>query len=445
MKGVAIRDEPFRFYPNGTSLAHVLGFVNNDSQGLEGAELQFNEILTGRPGVSQSWCDTRRRPLWPKTNSPVIPTDGQHVVLTIDVVIQEFLQEALQQATERFRAESAVGIVMSPQSGDVLAMACHPTFDPNYHQEYAVGQRRNRCVTDPVEPGSCFKPLIMAAALAEGVASLDEVVDCGAGVWYFGKRRIRDTHANGRLTFEQVLVKSSNIGMGHIGTRLGNERLYHYVRAYGFGEPTGIELPGENAGIVLPLSRWTSYSKTSVPFGQELAVTPIQLLTAFSALVGTGTWRQPNIVRAVLDPAGRSVSGVRTHRTTRAVVQPHIADAVAKRALVRVVNESHHDIKLARHQAIGKTGTAQVPYRDRRGYEPDAYLSSFLGAAPAHDPVMAVLVMVTRPSKALGYYGGKVAGPAVKQIMDKTLAYWDVPPDRREPSQTAMLRGTDMN
>ncbi|MCH8964149.1 MAG: penicillin-binding protein 2 [Planctomycetes bacterium] len=331
-----------------------------------------------------------------------------------------------------------MGIVMSPRDGDVIAMAGYPTFDPNYHSESPSAHKRNRCLTDPVEPGSCFKPLIMSAALSEGVARLDETVDCGSGVWFFGSRRMRDTHANGKLTFEDVLVKSSNIGMGHIGTRLGNKALYEYVRAYGFGARTGISLPGESAGILAPLRKWSSYSKTSIPIGQELAVTPIQLATAFAALVNGGTLRPPRLVRMVLDSAGKQTTPDHQPRPPRQVVPREVADAVAKQALVRMVNESPHDIKLAKYQVLGKTGTAQVPYRNRRGYEPDAYIGSFLGAAPAHDPVVSVIVMIRKPKRSLGYYGGKVAGPAVREIIQKTLAYWDIPPDR-DPASLATL------
>ena len=438
LAGIGIKDESHRFYPNGPALAHVLGFVNIDGVGLEGLELQFNDLLTGESAAQYAWCDLRRRPIWTKSESSTAPTHGENLVLTIDLVIQRYVEEALEHAVTQFQAESGVGIVMSPRDGDVIAMAGYPTFDPNYHREYPSAHKRNRCLTDPVEPGSCFKPLIMSAALSEGVARLDETVDCGKGVWFFGSRRMRDTHANGKLTFEDVLVKSSNIGMGHIGTRLGNKALYEYVRAYGFGARTGISLPGESAGILAPLRKWSSYSKTSIPIGQELAVTPIQLATAFAALVNGGTLRPPRLVRMVLDSAGKQTTPDHQPRPPRQVVPPEVADAVAKQALVRMVNASPHDIKLAKYQVLGKTGTAQVPCRNRRGYEPDAFLGSFLGAAPAHDPVVAVLVMIRKPKRSLGYYGGTVAGPAVREIIQKTLAYWDITPDR-DPSSVAML------
>ncbi len=438
LAGIGIREEARRFYPNGSSLAHILGFVNIDGEGLEGLELQFNDLLSGEPATQYAWCDLRRRPIWSKGESVKAPTHGNNIVLTIDLVIQRFVEEALEHAVTQFQAESGVGIVISPRNGDVIAMASYPTFDPNYHREYPTAHKRNRCLTDPVEPGSCFKPLIMSAALSEGVARLDETVDCGSGVWFFGSRRMRDTHANGKLTFEDVLVKSSNIGMGHIGTRLGNKALYEYLRAYGFGSRTGISLPGESAGIVAPLRKWSSYSKTSIPIGQELAVTPIQLASAFAALVNGGTLRPPRLVRMVLDSAGSQSTPHRRPGPPRQVVPRKVADAIAKRALVRMVNESPHDIKLAKYQVLGKTGTAQVPYRNRRGYEPDAYLGSFLGAAPAHDPVLSVLVMIRKPKRSLGYYGGTVAGPAVRAIIQKTLAYWDITPDR-DPARQATL------
>ena len=442
LAGIGIQDESHRFYPNGSTLAHVLGFVSIDGEGLEGLEFQFNDRLTGESAAQYAWCDLRRRPIWRKSESGTAngtaPRHGDSLVLTIDLVVQRYVEEALEHAVTQFQAESAVGIVMSPRDGDVIAMAGYPTFDPNYHRESPRAHKRNRCLTDPVEPGSCFKPLMMSAALSEGVARLDETVDCGSGVWFFGSRRMRDTHANGTLTFEDVLVKSSNIGMGHIGTRLGDKALYEYVRAYGFGSRTGIDLPGESVGIVAPLRKWSSYSKTSIPIGQELAVTPIQLATAFAALVNGGTLRPPRLVRMVLDSAGKQSTPARQPGPPRQVVPQEVADAVAKQALVRMVNESPHDIKLAKYQVLGKTGTAQVPYRNRRGYEPDAYIGSFLGAAPAHDPVVSVIVMIRKPKRSLGYYGGKVAGPAVREIIQKTLAYWDIPPDR-DPASLATL------
>lgn len=433
LPGIGLITEPHRFYPNGFTLAHVLGFVNRESKGLEGLELEYDDTLRGTAGRYAAKCDVRRRPLWPELERICESQDGDHIVLTIDLVIQGYLEKAVERAVHEFQAESGVGVVMSPRSGDIVAMTSFPTFDPNTPQDFPIASKRNRCLTDPVEPGSIFKPFTMAGALAEGVADLDEKIDCGSGVWYFktGKstRRLRDTHANGVLTFEEIVVKSSNIGMGRIGERLGNRRLHRYVTAFGFGNKTGIDLPGESRGIVLPLRRWNSYSTTSIPMGQEVAVTPLQLITAFSALACGGELPQPRIVRRILKANGQEAFDVGGSRGASRIVPESVARAVAQRVLVRMVNDSHHDIKLEDYQMLGKTGTAQVPYRNRPGYEPDAYVSSFVGAAPAHDPQVAALVMIRRPRKSIGYYGGKVAGPAVKEVIARTLAYWRIPPD----------------
>jgi len=438
LPGVVITNEPHRYYPNGNLSAHILGFVNSESQGLEGLELQFNDTLTGTPGKLVASCDARRRPLWSRPDKYIPPVHGQHLVLTIDAIIQGYAEAALEAAVKKFQAESGVSIVMSPKNGDILAMCCYPSYNPNYHREYTNDAKRNRCLTDPVEPGSIFKPFVMSAALAEGVATVGEKIDCGPGVWYFGGRRLRDTHANGVLSLEEVLVKSSNIGMGKLGTRLGNERLHHYVCNFGYGQVTGIELPGENKGIVLSSGKWTSYSKTSVPMGQELAVTPIQLITAFAALTNHGSLVKPRLVRTVLDPGGEVIQVTHDPENVRQAVPEMVADIVSRQFMVRMVQDTHHDVKLAHYQMLGKTGTAQVPYRHRRGYEPDAYLGSFLGAAPSQDPQITALIMIRKPNKSLGYYGGKVAGPAVREIIERTLAYWNIPHDPETGNSIAM-------
>ncbi len=433
LRGIGIRPEPQRQYPNGTLLAHVLGFVGIDGHGLEGVELGFDRDLAGVAGRYRTTCDARRRPLWTQQAVPDEFRHGNHVVLTIDLVIQSLVEDVLFETVRHFHAESGVALAMSPSDGHLLAMASVPTFDPNHYNDFSVDARRNRCITDPVEPGSCFKPFIMSAALAEGRVALDEQVDCGPGEWRFpmtrGVRRLRDTHPNGVITFEEVLVESSNIGMAHVGMRLGIPTLYRYVRAFGFGERTGIELPGESAGILSPLKRWTSFSKTSVPIGQELAVTPLQLLTAFAALVNGGERHAPTAVQRLLDAGGQPLE-TQEAPAPRPAIPASAARQVAQRALVRVVNDSHHNIQLDGYQAIGKTGTAEVPYPDRPGYEPGAYLASFLGAAPAEDPQIAVVVMIRKPDPSIGYYGGLVSGPAVKKILERTLAYWNVPSDR---------------
>ncbi len=435
LPGVGLVNEPFRYYPNGSLAAHVLGFVNSDGQGLEGVELQYNNNLSGKAGRYATTCDVHRRPLWNTEEDVVEPLDGNHLVLTLDIVIQGFLEEAMEKAVEKYSAESAVGVVMNPQTGAVLAMGCFPTFDLNRYQDFPANVRRNRCLTDPVEPGSCFKPFIMSGALAEKVANLDEPIFCGNGTASFPHRVLRDAHPYGTLTVEEILVKSSNIGMAHLGMRLGNQRLHKYLDAYGFGHKTGIDLPGEDRGIVLPLKKWSQLSTTSVPMGQEIAITPIQLATGLSALSNNGEYRRPFVVQKILDPVGEETSPNGATNVIRQTVAKDVARSVAQRAMVRMVNDSPHDVKLAQYQVLGKTGTAQIPRYGHHGYEPDAYVSTFMGAAPAENPQVAVIIMVRRPKKSIGYYGGMVSGPAVKEVLFKTLTYLDVPPDKIQESQ----------
>jgi len=434
--GVLIVEEPQRIYPMRTLAAHVVGFTDIDGRGLEGIEKRFDAELAGRPGHRRVMRDAAGRAVWEVPDAYLPPQDGHDVVLTIDAVIQEIAERHLRTAVQERRAECGVVVVMEPRTGEVLAMASYPTFDPNRRADYPASARRNRVLTDPVEPGSTFKPFVAAAALEEGVTHLGDPIFCHNGLYVTGSRRLHDHHPYGTLTFEQVVIKSSNIGMAILGERLGNRRMWEHIRRFGFGEPTGIELPGESAGLVLPLSKWTRYSTTSVPMGQELAITPIQLVTAFSALVNDGVLLRPRVVRAITDHDGRIIRDRSAPIVVRRAISARVAAIMAKNVLVRVVNEgTGRRARLERYQVLGKTGTAQVPRRGRRGYEPDAYLSSFVGAVPARDPRIAVLVMIRKPKGA--YYGGTVAAPVVREIMAETLAYLKVPPDPSGPELAA--------
>lgn len=429
LRGVRITDEPRRFYPHGDLLAQVLGFVGSEDQGQEGLELQFDRTLSGAAGRFSANCDNRRRLLWSIPDGIVESEDGMHLILTVDAVAQEILERELAAALNKYRATGGVGVVLDPRNGQILAMASQPGFDLNDRQAVLKAVRRNRCLTDPVEPGSVFKPFIMAAAINEGVVSPDDKIDCGDGLHFFGKRPIRDTHPNNVLTAEGVLVKSSNIGMGQIAGRLGNTKLLRYISSFGFGELTGIDLPGESRGIVVDLQHWTSYSTQSVAMGQELAVTPLQMACALGALANGGRLARPHIVQAVADPrTGQCFT--RESEPLRQVIPEATARTVAQRMLRRVVEDSPHDVHSPRYSILGKTGTAQIPERDRRGYKPGAYLSSFMAAAPAADPCLVVVVMIQEPDPSIGYYGGIVAGPVVRNVLDATLAYLEVPPDK---------------
>jgi cell division protein FtsI (penicillin-binding protein 3) len=433
LAGIGLVPEHVRHYPLGSSMGQVIGFVGDEGKGLEGLELSCNDWLAGEDGYRWTLRDTRRRPIRASSDpdrEEVKPRDGGHVILTIDSVIQGFVEERLARQVKEFQAESGVGVVMDPRNGDVLAMACYPPFDPNDFRCARPEDRRNRVVTDMVEPGSTFKPFVASGALVAGVVRPDETIYCHDGLYVIGGRRLHDAFPHGNLTFEQIVVKSSNIGMAILAGRMGNQAIYDTVRGFGFGRPTGIDFPGEAAGSVVPLRLWTSYSTTSVPMGHEIAVTPLQMVTAFSAIANDGVRLKPRLIRARLDDEGSVVDEFTGPEPVGRALPIETARYFTKQVLVAVVNGtgSASNAAIPGYQVLGKTGTAQVPYADRRGYEPNAYLASFVGAAPAEDPQVAVLVMIRKPNPVKGYYGGVVSAPVVGDVLASTLAYLQVPP-----------------
>ena len=448
--GVGILNEPFRRYPMGSLGAHVVGFVNIDGEGMEGVERRYDSILRGTSGSITVCRDAARRPIWPAPGQDALipPRDGMTVKLTLDAAVQEILEAQVSAAVTHFKAESGVGIVMNPRTGDVLGMASVPTYDPNRPGDSPPSARRNRCLTDPTEPGSTFKPFIASAALAEKVVKPGESIYCHSGLYVVGSRNLHDHHPYGDLTFEQIVIKSSNIGMAILGQRLGNERMHRYLSApygFGFGSRTGIELDGEDPGMLLPLRRWTTFSTTSVPMGQEVAVTPLQLATAFCAIVNGGRAVVPRVVRAIIDPRGEVVEDFSGAQNGRQVIPPDVAEYMTKTVLVGVVNEGTGlRARLPNYQVLGKTGTAQIARPGGGGYQPDAYTSSFVAAAPASDPQVVVLIMVRRPQRSIAYYGGTVAAPAVREVLARTLAYLEIPPDKSPENEpkSAWLRPT---
>ncbi|MCP4248654.1 MAG: penicillin-binding protein 2 [bacterium] len=435
LPGFGVTDEAMRHYPLGPSLGQVLGFVGREGQGLEGLELGCDRWLRGTDGSVRTVRDARRRAIRERTGQQtaqagrVEPVDGGHVVLTLDAVIQGFVEEFLPRQVHQFEAESGVAVVMDPRTADVLAMACYPTFDPNDRGAVVSSIWRNRVVTDMVEPGSTFKPFVASGALVAGVVSPGERIFCHDGLYVSGRRLLHDSSPHGVMTFEEIISRSSNIGMAIIGERLGNPAMHDIVRRYGFGTPTGIDMPGEAAGGVLPLSRWNTYSTTSVPMGHEIAVTPLQLITAFCAIANDGILLRPRAVRAYLRPDGTVDREFTGPEPVRRVLPEATARYLVNDVLVKVVEDGGgHRAALPGYRVFGKTGTAQVPYEDRRGYEPGAYLGSFVGAAPLEDPQVVALVMIRKPNPRLGYYGGQISAPAVRDILDRTLAYLQVPP-----------------
>lgn len=443
LPGVGIRPENKRHYPHGQLAAHVLGAVGSESQGLDGLEFALDSQLSGTDGHRIARVDGKRRPVWIRPRDYKPSADGHLMVLTIDLTIQMLVEETLRDAVEQYKARGGVAIVMDPQTGDVLALANYPTFDPDRFAEADDYARRNRALTDPYEPGSTMKCFIAAAALETGVARAGERIFCHNGVHYIRGRRLTDEHGYGWLTFEETVIKSSNIGMATVGDRMGNERLHEALCRFGFGSRTGVGLPGEGTGLVYPLSRWSAWSATSIPIGYEVLVTPIQLVTAFSAIANGGLLMRPRLVRHAYSGEGELVDDLSRPVVVRRALKQETADFMRGQVLRRVVTEgTGKRAAVPGYRVFGKTGTA-IKRDPGGGYSATLRVGSFIAGAPLENPRVVAMVVLDEPERSLGYFGGTVAAPAVARILENTLRYLRVPLD--EPMQVARGSGVAAN
>ncbi len=427
MYGIGINSDWRRYYPMGRLASNIVGFTNTDNHGLEGIEFEFDEQLSGTAGRSIFLADSGRRPIRLKAQDGVL-SDGTGIILTLDATIQQFARAELLKQYQSYEAESAVAIVAEPRTGAILAMVSLPDFDPNGIRSTDPNNFRNRAISDQFEPGSIIKPIVAAIALDAGVVNTHEKIFCENGNYYGkGFGRIGEYRRGfGDLTVREILIHSSNIGMAKVGQRLGKDKLYEGLRLFGFGKKTGVELPGEVAGLVWPVSRWTGYSVTRIPFGQEITVTAIQLLRAFCTLANGGCPVRPYLVKAMVDNDGKITKLRRRPAGVGFVVSPEVAHWVVREALVGVVNEgTGKRARLGKWQVFGKTGTANIAKSDSKGYSESNYVASFVAGAPAEEPRVLVLVSIRKPNKSLGkgYTGGAVASPVAAKIIEKTLTY----------------------
>ena len=448
LPGIILQTEYHREYPLGELAAHVVGFTDIDGQGLEGIEKQYDEDLRGQDSLWRMSSDVGRRAVFAR--EPLGDArDGHTIVTTLDCTIQDYLQEQLSQTVDKFQAEGACGIVVDPRSSEILALALTPTYNAQQARQVPAELRRNRALTDPVEPGSIFKPFTIASALQGGFCRMDEVIDCEEGPYRAkGLGVIREyKYYHGMQPVSGILVHSSNIGSAKIAQRMGKDYFYPMIERFGYGSPTGIDLPGEGGGILVPLQewRWGDYALTRASFGQgPVAATPIQVMQAFCVLANGGRFQRPRVVRAILSSDAQQVVQ-RYHTETepaRQVIAPEIARQVVTIGLRGVVQRrggSANKAEVDGYEVFGKSGTAQVPRKDGRGYEDRQYISSFIAGAPASDPRLCCLIMVYRPDRSLGlgYTGGAVAASAVGRILEYSLAYLGVPPQQAD-ADTAM-------
>ncbi len=432
---LGIMEEYKRFYPQKDLLAQVLGFVDIDNQGLEGIELHFNQELQGRAGRRLTKRDALGHEIKAFETKTIPAVDGHHIYLTIDQYLQYLTERAVDRAFHQWKALGAAAILMEAKTGKILAIVNRPTFDPNNVKVSKTEARRNRAITDMYEPGSIFKIVAASAALNEKKVSLTSTFFCENGHYrYYRSRVLHDVHPYGRLSFPNVIIKSSNIGTVKIAALLKRDVLQSYIEGFGFGRASGIDMPGEASGYTRPPSEWSATSPYNIPIGQEIQVTLLQMAVATAVIANGGDLVKPYIVERIEDQSGVKL---RENYTTvrKKVIRPEVARQM-KDILVRVVDEgTGKSAKINGIAVGGKTGTAQKVLSGGRGYSHSNFMSSFIGFGPAEDPQLVMVVVLDDPKPL--YYGGVVAAPIFKEVMESALlALGYVPPtaERFEPT-----------
>ncbi|HEX6648743.1 MAG TPA: penicillin-binding protein 2, partial [Pyrinomonadaceae bacterium] len=422
LPGIHAQLEPKRYYPNGPLAAHILGYVGLDGQGLGGVEQFYNSKISGEPGQLFVEKDAYGKPY---ESYEIASKPGQTVVLTIDQSIQYQAEQALQAAVQRTRAKSGTAIVLDPRSGEILALANAPTFDPNKVSEAKPETRSNWALQNIYEPGSTFKVVAFSAALEKKLVTPDDRIDCQMGSITVAGRLVHDHKPFGLLTISEALAKSSNVAAIKLGIRVGDPAMYDYIRRFGFGSRTGIELPGETAGIVRKLERWQPSSIGSIAMGQEVGVTPVQMVAAFGALANDGVRMAPHLIREVRNAGGTVL--YRAQPEQRRVISADTA--IALRGMLEGVT-LHGTAKAAQldgYSAAGKTGTAQKIDPKTRSYSATKHVASFVGFAPVSNPQVVIIVVIDEPAGA--YHGGDVAAPVFREVAEQILPILGVMPD----------------
>ncbi|MCK5350009.1 MAG: penicillin-binding protein 2, partial [Desulfobacula sp.] len=427
LKGIYFKNDSKRFYPNRDLAAQVIGFTGAEDSGLEGLEFKHNSVLEGsslkikvkRDGNGGTLdLDKKRR----------AELKGNSIVLTIDKKIQFLSEQTLERAVKAHRAKSGIALVMRPQTGELLAIAHFPRFNPNNFKKYDNDVFRNRAITDAFEPGSTMKVFTAAAALETGF-SPNSIFFCENGTYKIGTFTIHDTHPYDWLSINQIIKFSSNIGASKIAETLGNKILYNYLARFGFGDRTQAGCPGETSGNLIPYQKWSRIDTSAISFGQGISVSAIQLISGISAIANNGNLMKPMLIKKIISRKGKDLK-VYHPETIRRVISSKSAQQV-KKMMSLVVEEEGTGTKAAMdgYTVCGKTGTAQKALENKRGYSKNNYISVFAGFAPKDNPELAILVAVDEPRKQ--YYGGDVAAPAFKTIMAESFNYLNIPPKNK--------------
>ncbi len=424
--GIGMFFEPNRYYPQGQLAGHLIGFVGRDAEGLEGLELQYNDYIRGETGSSVIERDALgRRVLVHGVEGLQIPPGGD-IHLTLDTGIQHLAEKELETTIAKYRAKAGVVIVVEPFTGEVLALANYPAFNPNKFSKATADQRRNRAVADSFEPGSTFKTILAAAALEEAVVGKEDLLYCEMGRYVFGGRIINDTHPHGWLPFSKILQVSSNIGFTKVAEKLKKERYFKYIERFGFGQLTDIDVPGEVAGLLRKPERWAAIDLATHAFGQGISTTPMQMVIAYAAIANGGLLMRPYVVRRVVSARGEVLAENQPH-VVRRVISEKTAKSVAT-MLKEVTNEGGTGVmaNIEGFEVAGKTGTAQKADLVNGGYSARKRVASFIGFVPADDPRLVMLVLIDEPE--VNVYGGVVAAPAFRNIARGALRHLVVPP-----------------
>lgn len=434
LKGVFFQKENRRVYPQRQSLAHVLGYVDLDEKGIGGIEYAFDKQIRGKPGRMMVMSDGKRR--W-YDRSEAAADPGASVVLTIDETIQFIAEKELARGMEETHSKFGTVVIQDPNTGELLALANFPTFDPNDAGSYSDQVRMDRAVTAAYEPGSTFKVITMTGAIENGVVNPDELVDCQMGSILVAGRLIHDWHKFGILTVRDVLANSSDVGSIKVALRLGAPKFYDAIRSFGIGQLTGIELAGENRGKLRPVENWNASAIGSVAIGQEISVTPVQIISAISAVANGGLLYKPRVVKEIqggatsgplLRPGPQQVTDAQTAATVRGMMETVVLTGTGKPA------------QLNGYTAAGKSGTAQQIDPSTGRYSPDKYVASFVGFAPVNEPAITILIVFDSPEGA--HHGGEIGGPVFKRIAEQVLAYLDVARDIPAPTDLETAQST---
>lgn len=433
LDGIGFLTESRRFYPNRELAAHVLGYVGVDNVGLSGIEASYDEEIRGKKGSTLIQTDARHRPFG-SVDRP--PTAGATLQLTLDTQLQHIAERELRLGVRANRARGGAAVLMDPWTGEILALASYPTFNPNLFQDAQPGARRNRAVDELYEPGSTFKVVTASAALEQGVVHPGDMIDVRGGRIRFGSRVISDTHDYGVLSFNDVIVKSSNVGAIKVGLQLGPERMVEYVRRFGFGRPSSPDFPGESAGIVWSPAKLTDSALASVSMGYQVGVTPLQMAAAVSSVANGGELIVPRVVRSIVRD-GQRVPVER--KVLRRTVTPDVASQLTAIMEDVVQQGTGEPASLEHYSVAGKTGTAARLVDGR--YSRSEYNASFVGFVPSRRPAFTLIVVIDSPRGPAGYFGGTVAGPVFKRIADAALRHYGITPNIHPETPVMVARG----